>query len=148
MTAQEAITQLKARRTMTPKHPYWHEFCAILGGPEGCNFREEDGDIRWDCEGKDKPRTEAILKKHFPEVDLVDSFCFFERHCGFCDCEVLFNVKEEFWNQAHLQSWFTLCPQRLYQSLWWVRLAIANPLGRRLENLMAQVFRKYYEGIR
>ena len=72
------------------------KFCEILEGKEGCNFREKVKDdpksITWKCWGNHK-LAKKILKKYFPKED-VNKFL---EHCknngGYCDCEILFNVK-------------------------------------------------------
>ena len=81
-------------QVMTVDHPEWEKFCNLLEGPEGCDFKEEGG-VTWKCSGGlDKSLAEAILKKHFPEVDIEKSMKYFEEHGGMCDCEILFNVED------------------------------------------------------
>jgi len=81
---------------MTPNHPRWEEFCNLLEGPEGCDFRE-DGDRgpTWHCNGgKDKTFAIKILKQMgFSEEEVEGSCKYFEKHGGYCDCEILFNVR-------------------------------------------------------
>lgn len=81
--------------TMRPEHPRWREFCARLGGPEACNFREgENGRLIWDCRGGfDKSFSFRILQDMgFPGEAIEQSFAYFNQHGGHCDCEILFNI--------------------------------------------------------
>jgi hypothetical protein len=83
---------------MTKRHPRWAEFIEMLEGPMGCNFKESvPGDINsttWDCSGLDDfKRTRAILTNMgLDAVATAKSIEYFEKHSGWCDCEVLFNV--------------------------------------------------------
>lgn len=79
---------------ITPTHPRWKEFTDRLGGPEGCNFREVKGQMRWDCGGGwDKTKARKILETMgFLDGEIADSLEFFEAQGGHCDCEILFNV--------------------------------------------------------
>jgi hypothetical protein len=83
------------KEIMTPYHKDWDGFCGLLDGEEGCNFREdENGKIVWTCDNSsEKPLSRKILKKYFPDVDVEETIKYFEGHGGYCDCEVLFNVK-------------------------------------------------------
>ncbi|MEY2539317.1 MAG: hypothetical protein QOG67_3057 [Verrucomicrobiota bacterium] len=74
---------------MTPDHLGWPEFCDLLAGPSGCNFRE--GPV-WDCHGDHR-----FSRKLLPTfgVDVEASVEFFVEHGGHCDCEVLFNLNPE-----------------------------------------------------
>lgn len=79
---------------MTPEHPQWNEFIALLLGEEGMNAHQEDerGWV-WTCYGgNDKRFATAVLEKHFPEVDVPATLAFFEENGGYCDCEIFFNV--------------------------------------------------------
>ena len=81
---------------MTPEHPRWEEFCDLLEGPDGCNFREdENGKIRWRCGGGfDQSHARRILADMgFNDMSIYDSMEFFYAHGGHCDCEILFNVR-------------------------------------------------------
>ena len=84
MTKQELI--------LTPDSERWHEFVGLLAGPEGLNWRGENGNPRWDCDGCTLTKSAAILCVHFPEFNVNSTLEYFERHGGHCDCEVLFNV--------------------------------------------------------
>jgi len=79
---------------MTPKHPRWNEFFDRLEGPEGCNFREEDGQLRFNCGGgADQSKAVTILHRMgFDGISIAQSQDYFNAHGGFCDCEILFNV--------------------------------------------------------
>ncbi len=89
----ETKTQVKTQ-VMTTKHPGWKRFCRLLGGPEGCNFRnDKNGQRRWKCAGgNSQVLAKKILKKYFPKVNITKSCAYFSRNGGHCDCEILFNV--------------------------------------------------------
>jgi len=78
---------------MTPQYPRWTEFIERLGGPEGCDFKEnEEGETTWCCAGgRDKALAEAILTA-MGDIDVVASLTYFEEHGGHCNCEILFNI--------------------------------------------------------
>jgi hypothetical protein len=86
-------------QVMTSDHPRWQEFYGRLEGPEGCNFREKvPGDpttVKLDCTSKnDHTNARKILSAMGFNQAQVDSSCEYFNSCGgFCDCEVLFNVK-------------------------------------------------------
>ncbi len=87
------MTQTNNPEIMTPTHPRWDEFIQRLQGPEGCNFRKENGGITWNCPGgRQKPQARRILEDMEMDVDL--SLAFFEERGGYCDCEVVFNVED------------------------------------------------------
>lgn len=82
---------------MTPAHPAWDDFCERLEGVEGCNFHYDDdeGKTRWTCSAKQSyEHAFAILRAHWPDVDLGASATYWQEHGGYCDCEILFNVAE------------------------------------------------------
>lgn len=92
------------KQLMTPDNPRWEEFISRLEGPEGCNFQAEYDDegevivdtVTWECGGgEDKSKAAAILNT-MPEIDVAASLIFFEEYGGFCDCEIVFNVKERY----------------------------------------------------
>ncbi len=81
----------KPDNVMTPDHPKWDEFCARLEGPNGCNFRSEEGKDVWNCAGgNNRDYAKAILKNM--KMNVKKSFEYFDNHGGYCDCEILFNV--------------------------------------------------------
>jgi hypothetical protein len=81
---------------MTPRHPRWAEFVAIMSGPLGCNFQEEHGKTTWQCDGgTDKKLATRTLRERFPDVDVAGSLAYFEQHGGYCDCEILFTVADD-----------------------------------------------------
>jgi hypothetical protein len=87
---------LKYQEMMTREHPRWEEFCDRLEGPEGCNFHEDDGDgeIHWKCEHDDLTLSRRILADMgLSKTAIEDSVTYFRERGGYCDCEVLFNVK-------------------------------------------------------
>lgn len=88
-------------RIMTPSNPQWNEFIERLNGPEGCNFRHDPNDpdnmekVTWACAGgSNKDLATAILQSMgYGFVDVQASLEFFEAHGGYCDCEIIFNVR-------------------------------------------------------
>lgn len=81
-----------------PGGPRWPEFCKTLGGPGYCDFRGKGRDEKWTCKGgEDKSHSEAILRgMGLAEHAIAESLAYFEKHGGYCDCEVLFNVDGKF----------------------------------------------------
>lgn len=78
---------------MTPKHPKWTEFAALMEGPQGCNFRKDDkGETTWDCNAKQERPIARRLLAGFDGVDVEKSLAYFDMHGGYCDCEIAFNV--------------------------------------------------------
>lgn len=74
---------------MTPEHPLWEDFIERLSGPEGCNFKD---DLTWQCDGgRSRPRAVRILLS-MDDIDVEGSLAYFDRHGGYCDCEIIFNV--------------------------------------------------------
>jgi hypothetical protein len=72
---------------MGPEHPDFPRFRQLL--------REQiwpPGQAKRCPGGRDKPLTQKILKKHFPDIHVAATMRFFEDHGGYCDCEVLLNV--------------------------------------------------------
>jgi hypothetical protein len=77
---------------MTPEHPRWAEFTNRLGGPEGCDFREDN---TWRCHGgHDKRFATAILEDmaKTEDINVAGSLAYYDQNGGHCDCEILFNV--------------------------------------------------------
>ena len=77
-------------------HRRWAEFLARLDGPEGCDFQVREpgtpATTTFNCDGgRNKPRTTAVLKR-MGDLDVPASLLYFERHGGFCDCQVVLNV--------------------------------------------------------
>jgi hypothetical protein len=65
--------------TMTPEHPRWKEFTALLDSfARVCNCSIV------------KPGARQVLA--FMGMDVDTSLAYFESRGGFCDCEVLMNV--------------------------------------------------------
>jgi hypothetical protein len=57
---------------------------------------ELDGDGAWECKGgSDKSRAERILGS-IPDIDIPATLAFFEQHGGYCDCEIVANVEDNF----------------------------------------------------
>jgi len=76
---------------MSPSNERWEEFCERLSGAEGCDFRkEEQGNLKFKC-GNDFSAAGPILKDM--GADVKASLSYFEGHGGYCDCEILFNVR-------------------------------------------------------
>lgn len=82
---------------MTPGHPQWEIFVEVLMGPRGCNFHKGKKGPEWTCDSRiERPLTQAILKKWFPQVDIDETLVFFDSHGGYCDCEIIFNVENKY----------------------------------------------------
>lgn len=75
---------------MTPEHPRWEEFCERLGGPEGCDFREDTEAFR--CAGDFSLATAILKRMGLSEDAVAASLAHFEESGGCCDCEILLNV--------------------------------------------------------
>jgi hypothetical protein len=88
MTTTTTLTPTS--EAMRPGHPRWGEFLERLCGAEGCNFTT----TTWTCfGGNDKRFSRRILTRMgFSERAIAASFAYFERHGGYCDCEVVMNV--------------------------------------------------------
>ena len=79
---------------MTANHPRWNEFVERLEGKEGCDFQEDETEgITWKCKGGTDKTFAKIILATMPEIDIQKSMEYFEQHGGFCDCEILFNVR-------------------------------------------------------
>ncbi len=92
-------TSIQRRQTkenmeiMSPGHPLWDEFVERLDKvADECDSTEN------------KPLARAILES-MPDIEIEDSFAFFEEYGGYCDCEILLNIvrqyeerMEEHWN--------------------------------------------------
>jgi len=83
---------------MTPDHPRWNEFLNRLEGIEGCNFeRDSDGKWIWNCDATtDRPLATTILKRMSVDIDIEETLAFFDEHSGFCDCEIVLNVVDNY----------------------------------------------------
>lgn len=80
------------KAVMNPNHPRWDEFCERLAGPEGCDFKGENENITWKCNGShDKSYAIRILQT-IPGIDLKKTLKYFDSHGGHFDCEILFNI--------------------------------------------------------
>ena len=78
---------------MTVRNDRWKEFTSRLGGPEGCNFREDEkGIMKFDCAGGTNKDKAAKLLTDMGGFDVDASLRYFENNGGHCDCEILFNV--------------------------------------------------------
>ena len=74
-------------KILTPKSPRWDMFVRLLDStmteaslPEG----------KWPCR-HDHRYAEAVLAE-LGGIDIDGTLRFFEKHGGYCDCEILFNV--------------------------------------------------------
>ena len=82
-------------KIMNPKHELWNVFLNRLKGPEGCNYKDEDGSLIWECKGGTNKDFATAILKTIPGIDVEGSLAFFEENGGHCDCEILFNVPYE-----------------------------------------------------
>ncbi len=85
---------------MTPANDRWAEFLALLEGPKGCNFRETipgDADsISWSCGGGNDQHLarELLFGMGLNQVAVYDSCDYFRSQGGYCDCEIVFNLRK------------------------------------------------------
>lgn len=79
---------------LSEDHLLFDEFLSRLNGLEGCAVREEDGQIRWDCDGRFTQATRILGSMR--NVDVAATLAYFEQSRAFCDCEILFNLDQEF----------------------------------------------------
>lgn len=69
------------KEIMTPANFRWDEFVSCLGEVAGkCNT------------SKERPLARSILEE-MGNVDIEASMEYFDKHGGYCDCEILFNVE-------------------------------------------------------
>ena len=97
LTHPKIRARFKPEEVMTPSNPRWGEFCTRLEGPEACDFkRDAAGKISFRCGGgTDKTKSISIMKKMGVDAALIKESCFyFESHGGFCDCEIIFNIRD------------------------------------------------------
>jgi len=82
---------------MTPENLQWHSFLRALKGPHGINLHFEGFKAKWSCSHhRLRPLTRKILAQ-FPEIDVDATLAVFGELKGACDCEVVFNVEDNFW---------------------------------------------------
>ena len=77
---------------ITPGHPRWDEFLDRLTGPRALDVRGGG----WHCAGgEDKRQSRRILLvMGLSPAAVAANLAFFERHGGYCDCEVWMNVEQ------------------------------------------------------
>lgn len=77
-------------------HPRWGEFVERLGGPEGINFHLAS--FHWTCDrSAERPKARMILGKIGLDSESISaSLRYFDEHGGSCDCQILFNVSEDY----------------------------------------------------
>lgn len=82
---------IPAGTLITPDHPRWGEFLDRLTGPLGLDVRAGG----WNCAGgEDKRHSRRLLvAMGLPPAAVDANLAFFERHGGYCDCEVWMNVE-------------------------------------------------------
>lgn len=76
---------------ITPGHPRWEEFLERLTGPLGLDVRTAG----WNCGGGEDKRHSRrfLLAMGLSPAAVESNLTFFERHGGYCDCEVWMNVE-------------------------------------------------------
>lgn len=86
-----SVRRNPAEVLVTPGHPRWEEFLDRLTGPLGLDVR----DGGWHCAGgEDKSHCRRILlAMGLSPATVETNLTFFERHGGYCDCEVWMNVE-------------------------------------------------------
>jgi Protein of unknown function (DUF2695) len=77
---------------ITPGHPRWEEFLERLTGPLGLDVRTGG----WNCGGGEDKRHSRrfLLAMGLSSAAVEANLTFFERHRGYCDCEVWMNVEQ------------------------------------------------------
>lgn len=65
---------------MNSNHPDWQEFRKLL--------KQDIGN----CNGK-MTKTRKILRTYFQDLDIMETFNYFEANGAYCDCEILLNIK-------------------------------------------------------
>ncbi len=88
---RSTLLQRPAETLITPGHPRWDEFLDRLTGPLGLNVR----DSGWHCAGGEDKRhsRRVLLAMGLSPAAVAANLAFFERHGGYCDCEVWMNVE-------------------------------------------------------
>ena len=78
---------------MRPEHPRWGEFMLRLAGELYVGLDQKDIKVHLvRCSGTcDKPISRKLLEE-FGNINIDRTFRYFERHGGWCDCEVLIKV--------------------------------------------------------
>jgi hypothetical protein len=101
-------------RLMTPDHPKWNEFLyRVFDGRTQAEVKrdESDGIDKSEemprCNGPLKNADGTLNRKSYAVralktmgMDVKSSVEFFEKHGGYCDCEILFNVEESYDNKC------------------------------------------------
>ena len=94
-----------------PGHPRWGEFADKIEGPEGCNFRPHPHPTKrrrytWTCDSSpDRPITRRILHgMGFDPTFIQNTMIFLHGHGGYCDCEVVMNVVQEYPSQREARQ--------------------------------------------
>jgi|GEM_PF-2395356 len=84
-------------RIMTPENLRWHTFLRALKGSQGIDLHFEGFKAKWNCSHhRLRPLTRKILAQ-YPEIDVEATLKVFSELKGQCDCEVVFNVEDNFW---------------------------------------------------
>ena len=64
-----------------------------LEGREGVNTRvEPGGSVTWDCSNNFRGSAVVLARMGLTAREIEETFQYFVRHGGYCDCEVLLNV--------------------------------------------------------
>lgn len=72
---------------MTAEHELWEEFIYMLGTSIDLKF--DKGGFTSKCNSWSRPHATKILEEL--GADVPSSMAYFEKHGGFCDCEILVN---------------------------------------------------------
>ncbi len=86
------IPQSPKPRLMTTKE--FTRLCEWLDGPKGCHFRPDPnnpGEIIWNCDGSLRKTRQWLRRRDF--LSLKGNVKLIRELGGFCDCEVVFNVR-------------------------------------------------------
>jgi Protein of unknown function (DUF2695) len=71
---------------MFPRHLRWDEFIQRLGGPEACNFQND----QWTCFGDVRFINRILREMGLDTRSTGVSVAYFRDHGAYCDCEVVF----------------------------------------------------------
>ncbi len=96
---RSATRQDPAEVLITPGDPRWEEFLERLTGPLGLGL----GAGGWHCAGGEDKRhsRRVLLGMGLSPAAVEANLAFFERHGGYCDCEVWMNVEGSVgWSEA------------------------------------------------
>jgi hypothetical protein len=72
-----------------PGHRRWEEFVGRLCGPAFCDWGKDS----WTCHGDLRFTRKLLLEMGLSPDAVAVSVQYYKNHGGYCDCEVVFNVR-------------------------------------------------------